>query len=260
MLVQPVAIAAPTGGPAPPLPGTLLITDDGRGVGAELVRQLCCRGQRVALVEATAVDETSHNGARFAVDLNDAAAVEDLFMRVQLQLGEVSGIIHLLPLAAPASNGNWHSRMRREVKSLFLLARSLAKQMRRSGAAGKLLLAATAMGGTFGSGPAALPESFFPGRRGKGLSPAAARPRDPRQPRPPFRYAGRSTLLSGRRPRRAGPGRGHLSQGGLQLIPPGVGPLRFDEELRYGRKGECEVVIAGEVGQLRRSPRSEARR
>jgi NAD(P)-dependent dehydrogenase (short-subunit alcohol dehydrogenase family) len=45
---------------------------------------------------------------------------------------------------------------------------------------------------------------------------------------------------------------GHLSRRGLQLIPPEIGPLRFCEELQYGRKGECEVVIAGEVGQLGR--------
>ncbi len=42
----------------------------------------------------------------------------------------------------------------------------------------------------------------------------------------------------------------HLGQRGLQMIPPDVGPLFFDEELRLGRKGECEVVIAGDVGQL----------
>ncbi len=44
----------------------------------------------------------------------------------------------------------------------------------------------------------------------------------------------------------------HLVSRGLQLIPPEVGPLRFEEELRLGRKGEYEVVIAGDVGQLGR--------
>jgi acyl transferase domain-containing protein/NAD(P)H-dependent flavin oxidoreductase YrpB (nitropropane dioxygenase family)/NAD(P)-dependent dehydrogenase (short-subunit alcohol dehydrogenase family)/acyl carrier protein len=42
----------------------------------------------------------------------------------------------------------------------------------------------------------------------------------------------------------------HLGQRGLQMIPPNVGPVFLDEELRLGRKGECEVVIAGDVGQL----------
>jgi NAD(P)-dependent dehydrogenase (short-subunit alcohol dehydrogenase family)/acyl carrier protein len=42
----------------------------------------------------------------------------------------------------------------------------------------------------------------------------------------------------------------HLAQRGLQLIPPTVGPQFLHEELSHGCKGECEVVIAGEVGQL----------
>jgi NAD(P)-dependent dehydrogenase (short-subunit alcohol dehydrogenase family) len=42
----------------------------------------------------------------------------------------------------------------------------------------------------------------------------------------------------------------HLGQRGLQMIPPDVGRRFFDEELRLGRKGECEIVIAGDVGQL----------
>ncbi len=42
----------------------------------------------------------------------------------------------------------------------------------------------------------------------------------------------------------------HLGQRGLQMIPPDVGPLFLDKELRLGRKGESEVVIAGDVGQL----------
>jgi NAD(P)-dependent dehydrogenase (short-subunit alcohol dehydrogenase family) len=42
----------------------------------------------------------------------------------------------------------------------------------------------------------------------------------------------------------------HLGQRGMKMIPPDVGPLFLDEELRLGGKGQCEVVIAGDVGQL----------
>lgn len=42
----------------------------------------------------------------------------------------------------------------------------------------------------------------------------------------------------------------HLGQRGLQMIPPDVGPLFLVEELCRGRKGECEIVVAGDVGQL----------
>jgi NAD(P)-dependent dehydrogenase (short-subunit alcohol dehydrogenase family) len=48
----------------------------------------------------------------------------------------------------------------------------------------------------------------------------------------------------------------HLGQRGLQMIPPEVGPLFLDEELCRGRKGECEVVIAGDVRQLARPLRT----
>jgi NAD(P)-dependent dehydrogenase (short-subunit alcohol dehydrogenase family) len=42
----------------------------------------------------------------------------------------------------------------------------------------------------------------------------------------------------------------HLGQRGLQMIAPAIGPLFLDEELCHGEKGESEVVIAGDVGQL----------
>jgi acyl transferase domain-containing protein/NAD(P)H-dependent flavin oxidoreductase YrpB (nitropropane dioxygenase family)/NAD(P)-dependent dehydrogenase (short-subunit alcohol dehydrogenase family) len=45
----------------------------------------------------------------------------------------------------------------------------------------------------------------------------------------------------------------HLGQRGLQMIPADVGPRLLIDELRFGRKGDCEVVIAGDVGQLSRS-------
>jgi NAD(P)-dependent dehydrogenase (short-subunit alcohol dehydrogenase family) len=42
----------------------------------------------------------------------------------------------------------------------------------------------------------------------------------------------------------------HLGRRGLQMIPPDVGPRFLEEELRWGRKGDAEIVIAGDVGQL----------
>jgi NAD(P)-dependent dehydrogenase (short-subunit alcohol dehydrogenase family) len=81
--------------------------------------------------------------------------------------GSVSGLVHLLPLAEPPAGESWAERMRREVKSLFLLARGLGDELRQSTPGGKaLLLAATAMGGHFGAGSHPLPGSFFPGQGG----------------------------------------------------------------------------------------------
>ncbi len=42
----------------------------------------------------------------------------------------------------------------------------------------------------------------------------------------------------------------HLSRRGLGLIPPDVGRSRLVEELLYGRKGDVEVVVAGDLGPL----------
>ena len=162
-----MAIAAPPRQPFRPLPGTLLITDDGRGVAVELMRELRDLGQRAVLLCMPTADGKHLNGDRFTADLSDPAAVEDLFTRVRVQHGEIAGLIHLLPLAESTHNGNWAARMRHEVKSLFLLARGLAKQpLPHDAASQRLLLAATAMGGSFGVGPAKLPDTFFPGQGG----------------------------------------------------------------------------------------------
>jgi len=167
MLVEPVPIADPPRQPFRPLPGTLLVTDDGRGVAVELMRELRGLGQRAVLLCMPTANGKHLNGDRFTADLSDPAAVEDLFTRIRVQHGEIAGLIHLLPLAESTHNGNWAGRMRHEVKSLFLLARGLAKQAGATGSASdRLLLAATAMGGSFGVGPAMLPDTFFPGQGG----------------------------------------------------------------------------------------------
>jgi NAD(P)-dependent dehydrogenase (short-subunit alcohol dehydrogenase family) len=106
----------------------------------------------------------------YAADLADPRQVEELLGRVRQRCGAVAGLVHLLPLAEPRPGEDWGGRLDREVRSLFLLARGLADDLRRAAASGPAgLLAATAMGGTFGvgAGPeAALPDSFFPGQGG----------------------------------------------------------------------------------------------
>jgi NAD(P)-dependent dehydrogenase (short-subunit alcohol dehydrogenase family) len=80
--------------------------------------------------------------------------------------GPISGLVHLLPLAdAPAGEAP-EARMRREVKSLYLLSRALESDIREAGKSGPaVLLAVTAMGGTMGFGDA-LPNDFFAGHGG----------------------------------------------------------------------------------------------
>ena len=43
---------------------------------------------------------------------------------------------------------------------------------------------------------------------------------------------------------------GHLGRRGLGMIPPEVGRSRLADELRLGRKGDVEVIVAGDLGPL----------
>jgi NAD(P)-dependent dehydrogenase (short-subunit alcohol dehydrogenase family) len=43
---------------------------------------------------------------------------------------------------------------------------------------------------------------------------------------------------------------GHLGRRGLGMIPPEIGRAAMADELMFGRKGDVEVVIAGELGSL----------
>ena len=43
---------------------------------------------------------------------------------------------------------------------------------------------------------------------------------------------------------------GHLARQGMGLIPPEIGRSRFMDELMYGAKGDVEVIVAGDLGEL----------
>jgi acyl transferase domain-containing protein/NAD(P)-dependent dehydrogenase (short-subunit alcohol dehydrogenase family)/NAD(P)H-dependent flavin oxidoreductase YrpB (nitropropane dioxygenase family)/acyl carrier protein len=139
----------------PDLPGgTILVTDDGNGIAAALAQRLRDLGQQVALIGADG----------FHADLTNPQAVEELLARIHAECGPINGLIHLLPLAAPRPDESWPERLRLEVKSLFLLARGLSDELQRASECGRtLFLAATAMGGCFGSNGDA---DFSPGQGG----------------------------------------------------------------------------------------------
>jgi acyl transferase domain-containing protein/NAD(P)H-dependent flavin oxidoreductase YrpB (nitropropane dioxygenase family)/NAD(P)-dependent dehydrogenase (short-subunit alcohol dehydrogenase family) len=149
---------------APQLPGgTILITDDARGVASELIRQLSQLGQTAIMLRQTRAGVNGQANVYHA-DLTEPRVVEDLLRSIREQAGPIAGLIHLLPLAEPPAGESWSERMRREMKPLFLLARGLGNELRHSEKA--VFLAATAMGGCFGAGAAPLPDSFFPGQGG----------------------------------------------------------------------------------------------
>jgi NAD(P)-dependent dehydrogenase (short-subunit alcohol dehydrogenase family) len=147
----------------PILPGgVIILTDDGAGIAAALARRLRDLDQQTVLVSATPGENVFH------ADLTNPQAVEELLARIHNQCGPVNGLIHLLPLAPPREGQTWADRLQLEVKSLFLLARGLAEELRRAADNDRtLLVAATALGGSFGSGAdEKLPEDFSPGQGG----------------------------------------------------------------------------------------------
>ena len=144
---------------APPA-GTIVITDDRLGTARELADRLAELDIKTVLIRMGEAKDG------FGADLTDPAAVAALLARVRAQCGPVSGLVHLLPLAEPPEGETDEARMRREVKSLYLLARGLETDIRDAGKSGSaVLLAVTAMGGTMGFGDD-LPADFFAGHGG----------------------------------------------------------------------------------------------
>jgi NAD(P)-dependent dehydrogenase (short-subunit alcohol dehydrogenase family) len=147
-----------------------LITDDGRGVSGAVADGICDLGGRAVVVQsgegAGAVER-----ARYQADLTDPAAVGELVATVHQQEGPIGGIVHLLPLQEEAefaaeSLASWRDRLRREVKSLFFLAKAAAEDLKDAGeSGGAWLVAATGMGGSNGVG-AAEEQALFPGQAG----------------------------------------------------------------------------------------------
>ncbi len=148
---------------APPA-GAIVITDDGRGTARELADRLADLDVSAVLVRMA--DGGKVPAGTLAADLTDPAAVADLLTKVRAAHGPVSGLIHLLPLAEPPAEETPGARARREVKSLYLLARGLEAEVREAGKTGSaVLLAVTAMGGTMGFG-GDLPDDFSAGHGG----------------------------------------------------------------------------------------------
>jgi acyl transferase domain-containing protein/NAD(P)H-dependent flavin oxidoreductase YrpB (nitropropane dioxygenase family)/NAD(P)-dependent dehydrogenase (short-subunit alcohol dehydrogenase family) len=153
--------------PSPRLPrGAVLFTDDGRGIAREMAGRLADFGQQTVLVSHDAGSDNSRADLVHA-NLTDAGAVEALLGRIRRQHGAIAGLVHLLPLATPPRGEPPLERMRREVRSLYLLARGLGEDLRQAGGeSGALLLAATGLGGGLGFGDQPLPDSYFAGHGG----------------------------------------------------------------------------------------------
>ncbi len=160
--------------------GTVLVTDDQRGVARAVVFDLRARGYHAVRVHHGQRPEGSTEGEGIWADLGSPAAVATLVDRVRSSgRGPLAGMIHALPLRSLPPAGldpsAWAARMGPEVRGLFLLARAAADDLARAaGNGGSCLIAATALGGAFLSAGEPSDE-VFPGQ-GAHRSPGWSRP------------------------------------------------------------------------------------
>ena len=110
-----------------------LITDDGQGIAAHVAEQLSRNGQLAVLLQFGAqLAQVAPNA--YQANLMHPDVVTQLLAQIREEYGPIGGLIHLLPLAGmppfeeldlPA----WQAYLRRDVKSLFYLARAAAAEI-----------------------------------------------------------------------------------------------------------------------------------
>jgi NAD(P)-dependent dehydrogenase (short-subunit alcohol dehydrogenase family)/acyl carrier protein len=168
--------------PQAPVPGRVMVlTDDEHGVAQSLATALQDHGHAVALVRMGEYTEVAEPGI-YRADLTSYKAVVELLDLIRQRQGPVDGLVHLLPLREgntfqPTDTGGAYERIQSEVKSLFYLTKEASKDLKEAAKqGGAYVIAATGIGGTFGSAstPDELP--FFPGQGGvAGLVKSVAR-------------------------------------------------------------------------------------
>src|SRR5262249_16012012 len=113
---------------------------------------------------------TGANGngtGRAVADLTDPEAVGAMLEHIRGQHGVITGLVHLLPLSFAPSGEQPIERMRREVKSLYVLSRHMAEGLGKAGeGGGALLVAGTRLGGGLGLSNEPLPAQYFAGHGG----------------------------------------------------------------------------------------------
>ncbi len=135
--------------------GTVLITDDGRGLAAEIAGRLADFEVNTLVIDPE------------LTDLTDPNAVDEWLTQVREEQGSIGGLIHLSPLAELEANETWQDRAHQDVKSLYVLAKALESDLRAAGEdSGAFLLTATLLGGQLAFGHAPLPEPFLAGHGG----------------------------------------------------------------------------------------------
>jgi acyl transferase domain-containing protein/NAD(P)H-dependent flavin oxidoreductase YrpB (nitropropane dioxygenase family)/NAD(P)-dependent dehydrogenase (short-subunit alcohol dehydrogenase family) len=149
----------------------VVLTDDEQGIAQSVAEALQEQGQAAALVRMGEYTEVLAPG-QYRADLTTPSTVHELLELIRQQQGPVAGLIHLLPLRNghrldPIEHSNTYECTQTEVKSLFNLTKEASKDLKEAAQhGGACVLAATAMGGAFGSVSADDGPAFFPGHGG----------------------------------------------------------------------------------------------
>jgi NAD(P)-dependent dehydrogenase (short-subunit alcohol dehydrogenase family) len=150
-------------------PGAVIVTDDGGGVAASLAVTLRAEGRRVVLLQRA--DGSDADPATVIVDTESPDALVGAVRAIVDAVGAVAAFVHLWPLAGQAPFQETDAaaatrRLHQDVRGLFLIAQALRPAlMAARDAGGAAVIAATGMGGAFGTdtGPA---REFDPGQAG----------------------------------------------------------------------------------------------
>jgi NAD(P)-dependent dehydrogenase (short-subunit alcohol dehydrogenase family) len=135
----------------------VVVTDDGRGIARLIAEKLRGEGRRVAIVAPHASAE--HQDDLFVSALDTPEEAERLARSIVESCGQVAAVIHLTPLSPQPEfhtldTTSWWNRLSVETRALFLLAKSFGGSLDQAGRnGGAAFLAATSMGGAFGSAP-----------------------------------------------------------------------------------------------------------
>lgn len=148
--------------------GVVLITTDDYGIARLVGQNLSDFGQRpIYIVDGQAAG--GEEGDVYNADISDAEQVAQLITRIRSQAGQIAGLIHLGALTDPREGESSTDRARREITSLYLLARALHEDLEQAAAqGGAVLLAAMSLGGRLGFGETSSSPHYQAGHGGIG--------------------------------------------------------------------------------------------
>ena len=146
----------------------VVLTDDGTGVARLIAEKLRSEGRRVAIIAAQGTSDSQQD--LFVSTLDSAEEAERIARSIAESCGPIAAVIHLTPLSAQPEfdtldTASWWARLSSETRALFLLAKAFGGSLDHAGRnGGAAFLAATSMGGAFGS--AAIDRPLLPSQGG----------------------------------------------------------------------------------------------